>query len=59
MYVVLFVSSDGKKGLVTDSGAPALFPDQQAAYGFIETTMAQPEHPKFMWLRRLDNANPG
>lgn len=55
--MVLYMTSDKKRGVIMDGPAPAMFADAPSAYDFIEEVFEQPNHPRFMWVRRIPYAD--
>ena len=57
MYEICFMTGNNEKATLAQDGVPVLFTEADA-WLFIEETMARENHPKFMWTRRVQNANP-
>lgn len=57
MYIILYMTSDLKRGVIMDGMTPAMFADAPSAYDFIEEVFEQPNHPRFMWVRRIPYAD--
>lgn len=58
MFNILFILPDKTRGIVTYDGQPALFDTNEDAWNFIVQMMGQPEHPSFMWVRKVANDEP-
>ena len=57
MYNVLFVLKDRQQGVVMYDNKPAMFESEDSAWKYIHSVMIQPEHPAFMWIRKVGEAS--